>query len=98
MKLAPASATGVVNLTLADSTNRTLAWNKNEDKLTVKHYNWHKSISPITANSICQLSVITIKIESRYRDTGGIERIVPEEHFFFRKTIGELYTDKCLVK
>ena len=29
MKLAPASATGVVTLTLADSTNRTLAWNKN---------------------------------------------------------------------
>lgn len=70
-----------------------MIWNKNEAKLTCKQYAWHKATTPITAESICQLPVVTMNIEEKYRDTGGIDRTVPEEHFFFRKTLGEWYAD-----
>ena len=95
MKLAPASDK-VTTLTLTDSTNRTIAWDKNKDKLTVKNYTWHKNNTPITADSICQLSVITTKIEAKYTDKARTQHTIPEEHIFFRRATGEGYADKCL--
>ena len=51
---------------------------------------------PITADSVCQLTIITTKIEGKYTDNVGNSQVIPEEPFFFRRTIAEWYVDRCL--